>query len=152
MLKSRDSAQVSADRKALSRNLPHAKKLWYGCGQSQFEFCDLPHLKSKTLYFAKIPAKSSGMSHLAEQVRRTTDLFFSPDDEYRKELRRLTKVQHKGLPVEWLETRPRQGDWNICLVSLGKTAAQLPFFARCGLYTLNRTLRKAGHKVRFLKV
>jgi len=129
-----------------------AKKLWYGGGQSQLEFCDLLHLRSKTLYFAKIPTKSSGMSHLVEQVRRTTDLFFSPDDEYRKELRRLTKVQHKGLSVEWLETRPRQGDWNICLVSLGKTTAQLPFFARCGLYTLNRTLRKAGHKVSFLKV
>jgi uncharacterized protein (TIGR04141 family) len=129
-----------------------AKKLWYGGGQSQLEFCDVLHLKSKTLYFAKIPTKSSGMSHLVEQVRRTTDLFFSPDDEYRKELKRLTEVQHKGLPVDWLETRPRQGDWNICLVSLGKTAMQLPFFARCGLYTLNRTLRKAGHKVSFLKV
>jgi len=129
-----------------------AKKLWYGGGQSQLEFCDVLHLNSKTLYFAKIPTKSSGMSHLVEQVRRTTELFFSPDDEYRKELKRLTKVLHKGLPVDWVETRPRQGDWNICLVSLGKTAAQLPFFARCGLYTLNRALRKAGHKVSFLKV
>jgi uncharacterized protein (TIGR04141 family) len=92
------------------------------------------------------------MSHLVEQVRRTTELFFSPDDEYRKELRRITKVLDKGLPVDWLETRPRQGDWNICLVSLGKTAAQLPLFARCGLYNLNRALRKAGHKVSFLRV
>jgi uncharacterized protein (TIGR04141 family) len=129
-----------------------AKKLWYGGGHSQLEFCDVLHLNSKSLYFAKIPAKSSGISHLVEQVRRTTELFFSPDQEYRKELKRITKVLHKGLPVDWLETRPRQGDWNICLVSLGKTAAQLPFFARCGLYTLNRALRKAGHKVSFLKV
>lgn len=129
-----------------------AEKLWYGGGQSQLEFCDLLHLQSKTLYFAKIPTKSSGMSHLVEQVRRTTELFFSPDDEYRKELKRITKALHKGLPVDWLETRPRQGDWNLCLVSLGKTAAQLPFFARCGLYSLNQALRKAGHKVSFLKV
>jgi uncharacterized protein (TIGR04141 family) len=129
-----------------------AKKLWYGGGQSQLEFCDLLHLNSKSLYFAKIPTKSSGMSHLVEQVRRTTELFFSPDDDYRKELKRLTKGLHKGLAVDWIESRPRQGDWNICLVSLGKTAAQLPFFARCSLYTLNRALRKAGHKVSFLKV
>jgi uncharacterized protein (TIGR04141 family) len=129
-----------------------AKKLWYGGGHSQLEFCDLLHLNSKTLYFAKIPTKSSGMSHLVEQVRRTTELFFSTDGDYRKELKRVTKVLHKGFPVDWLETRPRQGDWNICLVSLGKTAAQLPFFARCGVYNLNRALRKAGHKVSFLKV
>jgi uncharacterized protein (TIGR04141 family) len=129
-----------------------AQKLWYGGGQSQLEFCDLLHLKSKTLYFAKIPTKSSGMSHLVEQVRRTTELFFSPDNEYRKELKRLTKVLHKDLTVDWLETRPRQGDWNICLVCLGKTAPTLPFFARCGLFTLDRALRTAGHKVSFLKV
>jgi uncharacterized protein (TIGR04141 family) len=129
-----------------------AKKFWYGGGQSQLEFCDVLHLNSKTLYFAKIPTKSSGMSHLVEQVRRTIELFFSPDDEYRKELKRLTKVLHKGLSVDWIETRPRQGDWNICLVSLGKTAAQLPFFARCGLFNISRTLRRAGHNVSFLKV
>ena len=129
-----------------------AKKLWYGGGHSQLEFCDVLHLNSKTLYFAKIPTKSSGMSHLVEQVRRTTELFFSPDDEYRKELKRLTKVLHKGLHIDWLETRPRQGDCNICLVCLGKTAAQLPFFARCGLYNLSRALRKTGHKFSFLKV
>jgi uncharacterized protein (TIGR04141 family) len=129
-----------------------AKMLWYGGGHSQLEFCDVLHLNRKTLYFAKIPTQSSGMSHLVEQVRRTTELFFSPDGEYRKELRRITKVHHKGLSTEWLESRPRQGDWNICLVSLGKTPAQLPFFARCGLYNLNRGLRKAGHKVSFLKV
>ena len=92
------------------------------------------------------------MSHLVEQVRRTTELFFSPDNEYRKVLKRLTERLHEGFPVGWIETRPRQGDWNICLVSLGKTAAQLPFFARCSLYTLSRALRKAGHKVSFLKV
>ena len=129
-----------------------AKMLWYGGDHSQLEFCDLLHLDSKTLYFAKIPTKSSGMSHLVEQVRRTTELFFSPDDEYRKELKRITKAQRNGLPIDWLETRPRQGDWNICLVSLGKAAAQLPFFARCGLFGLNKSLRKVGHKVSFLKV
>lgn len=129
-----------------------AKKLFYGGGHSQLEFCDVLHLNSKTLYFAKIPTKSSGMSHLLEQVRRTTELFFSPDNDYRKELKRLTRVWHKELPLDWLETRPRQGDWKICLVSLGKTAPQLPFFARCGLYNLNRALRKAGHRVSFLKV
>ena len=39
-----------------------------------------------------------------EQVCRTTELFFSPEDEYRKELKRVTKVLHKGLSVDWLET------------------------------------------------
>jgi uncharacterized protein (TIGR04141 family) len=129
-----------------------AKLLWYGGGQSKLEFCDLLHLDSKTLYFAKIPTQSSGMSHLLEQVRRTTELFFSPDDDYRKELKRITKLHHKKLPVDWLESRPRQGDWNIILVSLGKTPKELPFFARCGLHNLNRALRRGGHNVSFLKV
>src|ERR1700674_2302554 len=129
-----------------------AKTLPYGGGQSQLEFCDILHLKSKTLFFAKIPTKSSGMSHLVEQVRRTTEMFFAPDEEYRKELRRITKQHHKGVDTEWLKTRPRQGDWNICLVSLGKSPSKLPFFARCTLVRLYSDLREQGHEVSFLTV
>jgi uncharacterized protein (TIGR04141 family) len=128
------------------------KNVMYGGGQSKFEFCDVLHMKSRTLYFAKIASKSSGMSHLVEQVRRTTELLFSADGNYRQELRKVFKKQHKGVDTEWLKSRPRHGDWNICLVSLGKSAAQVPFFARCALVKLYRDLREEGHEVSFLKV
>lgn len=95
-----------------------ADKIWFGGGQSQFEFCDMMHSKSRTLFFAKIPSKSSGMSHLVEQVRRTAELFFSPDSRYRKELKKSVKKVHPTLGTAWLEERPRAGDWNLCLVSL----------------------------------
>jgi uncharacterized protein (TIGR04141 family) len=129
-----------------------AKNLRYGGGQSQLEFCDILHLETRTLFFVKIPTRSSGMSHLLEQVRRTTELFFSQDQEYRRELMVKIKQQYKGMDTGWLASRPRQGDWNICLISLGRTAAKLPFFARCGLAKLYKDLRKQGHSISFLKV
>lgn len=128
------------------------KNIMYGGGQSKFEFCDVLHMQSRTLYFAKIASKSSGVSHLVEQVRRTAELLFSPDGSYRQELRKVFRKQHKGVDTEWLKSRPRHGDWDVCLVSLGKSAAQLPFFARCALVKLYRDLREEGHEVSFLKV
>ena len=129
-----------------------AKTIFYGGGLSQFEFCDLVHLQGKTLYFAKIVSKSSGMSHLIEQVRRTAQLLFSVDDGYRKKLIALFKKHHPTADVEWLKSRPRQGDWNLCMVSLGKPATKLPFFAKCGLVKLRKDLVEQGHAVSFISV
>lgn len=129
-----------------------AKNISFGEGQSKFEFCDLLHLKTKTLFFAKIASKSSGMSHLVEQVRRTAELFFSVDDGYRKRLMKVFKKYHSQVDVEWLYSRPRHGDWRLCLVSLGRPAAQLPLFARSGLAKVYRNLREQGHEVEFVSV
>src|SRR5664279_1883860 len=109
------------------------KNIRYRGGQSQFEFCDLLHPKTRTLIFAKIASKSSGMSHLVEQVRRTSELLFSTDSGYRKELAKIFKKYHPKADTEWLKSRPRNGDWDFCLLSLGRPAAKLPFFAKCGL-------------------
>jgi uncharacterized protein (TIGR04141 family) len=129
-----------------------AKNIFYGGGSSQFEFCDLVYLKGRTLFFAKIVSKSSGMSHLIEQVRRTAQLLFSADDGYRKKLIALFKKHHPTADIEWLKSRPRQGDWNLCMVSLGKPAAKLPFFAKCGLAKLQKDLLEQGHTVSFVSV
>ncbi len=129
-----------------------AKNIFYGSGLSQFEFCDLVHLQAKTLFFAKIVSKSSGMSHLIEQVRRTAQLLFSTDDAYRHKVIALFRKHHPKADVTWLKSRPRQGDWNLCMVSLGKPAAKLPFFAKCGLVKLYKDLREQGHAVSFTKV
>ena len=92
------------------------------------------------------------MSHLVEQVRRTAELLFSSDGAYRKELTKVFKKYHQGADIKWLSMRPRHGDWNICLVSLGKPALKLPFFARCGLVKAYSDLRDQGHDVSFLAV
>jgi uncharacterized protein (TIGR04141 family) len=129
------------------------KPVMVGGKQSKLEFCDTLHLQSKTLYFAKIASKSSGMSHLLEQTRRTEELFFAPgDSSYRKALERVIRTHHKGTPTDWLQTKPKNGDWNLCLVSLGRKKEDLPFFAKCGLARLCRELRRQGHEVSFLKV
>ena len=129
------------------------KPVMVGGKQSKLEFCDTLHLQSKTLYFAKIASKSSGMSHLLEQTRRTEELFFAPgDSSYREALERVIKTHHKGTPADWLEVKPKNGDWNLCLVSLGRKKEDLPFFAKCGLARLCRELRRQGHEVSFLKV
>lgn len=129
-----------------------AKNVVFGGGQSKFEFCDILHPKSRTLYFAKIPSKSSGMSHLVEQVRRTSELLFSADGAYRKELVKVFQKYHKGADTDWLKARPKHGEWNLCLVSLGKPPLKLPFFGRCGLVKLYSDLREQGHEVSFLAV
>jgi uncharacterized protein (TIGR04141 family) len=129
-----------------------AKNFRFGGGKSQFEFCDLVHIAGQTLFFAKIVSKSSGMSHLIEQVRCTAQLLFATDDGYRKELAKLFARHHPKADVSWLNTRPRQGDWNLCMVSLGRSAKDLPFFAKCGLAKVYKDLSTQGHAVSFTKV
>lgn len=126
--------------------------LHYGGGQSQFEFCDLLHTAGKTLFFAKIPSKSTGMSHLIEQVRRTAQLLFSADAGYREKLSELFAKYHPKADATWLSKRPRQGDWGLCMVSLGAAASGLPFFAKCGLAKIHKDLSEQGHALSFISV
>jgi uncharacterized protein (TIGR04141 family) len=128
------------------------KKIWYGGGHAQFEFCDLFHPKGKVLVFAKVWSQSSGMSHLVEQVRRTSELLFSADGAYRKELQKVFKKYHGAADRTWLDARPQNGDSEFCLISLGRTAKDLPFFAKCSLMNLLANLRERGHKVSFGRV
>lgn len=124
------------------------KKLVYiGGGRSSLEFCDLMHFKTKTLYFVKQPSASAGMSHLYEQVRRTVENFFSSDDDFRGRLKGNIRKDGRITNTSWLNSRPRRQDWNLCLVSMGKEASQLPFFARCGLARLIRELEQSGYNV-----
>jgi uncharacterized protein (TIGR04141 family) len=129
-----------------------AKSIWFGGGQSKFEFCDVLHPESSTMIFAKIASKSSGMSHLVEQVRRTAELCFAPDPAFRRKLRKVFKQHHPKVDSGWLESRPRAADWNLSLVSLGRPAATLPFFAKCSLVKLTRDLSLRGHGVSFTDV
>jgi uncharacterized protein (TIGR04141 family) len=126
-----------------------ARNVIFGGNQSKFEFCDFLDLKTKTLFFVKIPTQSSGMSHLVEQTRRTAELLFNTDDGYRKALVKVFQKYHKDVDIGWLESRPRHGSWNLCLVSLGKNAMQLPFFARRSLVRAVKDLSERGHAVSF---
>ncbi len=126
-----------------------ARNFHFGGGHSQLEFCDLVHLDTRTLLFCKLVSKSSGMSHLLEQVRRTSDLLFGVDGSYRARVLQLFEQHHPAADVAWLRTRPRREDWNLCLVSLGKGSADLPFFAKCGLTKLAKELVERGHNISF---
>jgi uncharacterized protein (TIGR04141 family) len=118
----------------------------------QFEFCDLFNPRTRTLFFVKKGSKSSGMSHLFEQVRRTVEPLFGSDPAYRERIIQLLGQHHPTTDVSWLATRPRQGDWNICMVSLGEPAAALPFFARCALVKLYDELDEQRHAISFVDV
>ncbi|MCA7971859.1 TIGR04141 family sporadically distributed protein [Burkholderia sp. AU39826] len=124
----------------------------FGGGASRFEFCDIMHLPTKTLYFVKHPAGSAGVSHLCEQVRRTAEIFFSPDPGYREKLLHRVKAVGKGWSVDWMSTQPKRHEWNLCLVLMGKNLNQLPFFAKCGIARLLRELEKGGFNVQFQAV
>jgi uncharacterized protein (TIGR04141 family) len=126
--------------------------VYYGGKNQKLEFCDFIDVEKRTLFFAKIVSKSAGMSHLVEQVRRTAQLLFQTDDEYRKRVLSLFNKYHQGADSSWLKSRPRYGDWNLCMVSLGKTANDLPFFATMGVAKVYKELRDQGHGVSFTKV
>jgi uncharacterized protein (TIGR04141 family) len=129
-----------------------ARLIGFGGGRSRVEFCDVLHLPSRTLYFVKIASRSSGMSHLLEQVRRTAELFFGTDGVYRPKVAgALLQAYPKG-DVGWLDEKPKRDEWTLCLVSMGRAAADLPFFAKAGLYRLVTSLDSAGYRVRFLDV
>lgn len=124
----------------------------FGGGHSRFEFCDLMHLKTKTLYFVKHPSGSASVSHLSEQTRRTVENFFSMDGSFRKKLKEKILRAGKIKDVSWLKNRPQRQDWNLCLVSMGKPATKFPFFAKCGVARLVRELEQGGYNVSFQDV
>lgn len=124
----------------------------YGGGASSFEYCDIMHLPTKTLYFVKHPAGSAGVSHLCEQVRRTAELFFDTDPTYRNKLAEKVAGAGKGWDTDWLDERPKQHEWDLCLVLMGKHVDALPFFAKCGIAWLLGELQRRGFKVSFQKV
>jgi uncharacterized protein (TIGR04141 family) len=124
----------------------------YGGGSSRFEYCDIMHLPTKTLYFVKHPGGSAGVSHLCEQVRRTAELFFDLDPIYRHRLAQKAANLGKGWATEWLDERPKQHEWNLCLVLMGKTVNALPFFAKCGIAWLLSELQRRGFTVSFQAV
>jgi uncharacterized protein (TIGR04141 family) len=128
------------------------KNVWFGGGQSRFEFCDIMHWPTRTLYFVKQPTASAGLSHLCEQVRRTSENFFSVDNSFRTKLEANIKKEKKIKNTSWLKSKPKRQDWNLCLVAMGKDASKFPFFAKCGIARLLRELEHRGFNVSFQEV
>ncbi|WP_426087606.1 TIGR04141 family sporadically distributed protein [Janthinobacterium sp. PSPC1-1] len=130
-----------------------AKNVHFGGGQSKFEFCDLFHEPTMTLFFIKHVGASNHLSHLVEQVRRTVELVFGIDSTFRTKLAAKSNIVHPSVSTTWLTAnRPRPGDINLCLVSMGRNYSDFPFFAKCGLARLLKDLRKGSHSVSFLSV
>lgn len=124
----------------------------FGGGSSSFEFCDVMHLPSRTLYFVKHPTGSAGVSHLCEQVRRTAENFFHPNPNFRNKLHARISAMGKPWDTLWLTTQPRRHEWNLCLVLMGKHLNALPFFAKAGVGRLIRELQRGGYNVSFQAV
>jgi uncharacterized protein (TIGR04141 family) len=128
-----------------------AKNISTGGGNSKIEFCDLLHLKTKTLYFVKKPSSASGLSHLVEQVRRTDENFFRVDESFRIDAAiKLMEMGH--LDVSWLECRPKRTEWTICLVLMGKSLSELSFFSASALARLAKEYEEKGFTVVFQAV
>jgi uncharacterized protein (TIGR04141 family) len=128
-----------------------AKNISIGGGKSKIEFCDLLHLRTKTLYFVKKPSAASGLSHLVEQVRRTDENFFKVDESFRVDAaKKLKSLGHSD--VSWLESRPKRSDWTICLVLMGKNLTELSFFPQSALARLAKECAEKGFTVTFQAV
>lgn len=125
------------------------KLISFGGGASRFEFCDLMHPGKRVLYFVKISSRSSDLSHLVEQTRRTVELLFDPDDGFRAKLKKKVRKEYPEYDVRWLDSRPSPGDWELCLVALGREAKDMPMFSKCSLARLVNDLRRRGHNVSF---
>ncbi|PTT84666.1 hypothetical protein DBR42_14880 [Pelomonas sp. HMWF004] len=128
------------------------ENVYYGQAKSKFEFCDILHLPTKTLYFVKHPTRSASVSHLSEQLRRTAELFFGNDQAYRDALAVAMNKTGKGWDATWTKTKPLRNEWTLCLVSMGTPIAKLPFFAKCGLARLLRDLEQRNFNIAFQAV
>lgn len=124
----------------------------FGGGKSKFEFCDLMHLDTRTLFFVKQPSGSASVSHLCEQLRRTVENFFSTDSSFRSKLASRITSLDSSKDISWLKDRPHRHEWNLCLVSMGKPATQFPFFAKCGVARLVHELEQGGFNISFQAV
>lgn len=129
-----------------------AKNIFVGDKKSQFEFCDILDMQSKTLFFVKNIGASNHCSHLSEQVNRTVDLFFSLDDFFRKKLAEKVEQKYPELGTEWLKDKPQSFDYTLCLVSMGRDINNLPLFAKCSLARLFKELSIKNYKVYFIRV
>ena len=49
----------------------------------------------------------------------------------------------------WLKSRPDKTDWSLCMISLGRPAKTLLFFAMCALHRVHNGLTERGHKIYF---
>lgn len=123
--------------------------VYYGQSKSKFEFCDVLHLPTKTLYFVKHPTRSASVSHLSEQLRRTAELFFGNDQAYRDALATAIAKTGKGWDGSWTKVKPLRHEWTLCLVSMGTPMKKLPFFAKCGLARLLRDLQQRNFNIAF---
>jgi len=138
--------------KGSGRLLMDKKIVHYGGAQSKFEFCDFMDIKNRILFFAKHPSTSAACSHFVEQVNRTIDLLFSSDGTFRSKLKKTIIKNHVSAPLAWLDQRPRPGEWQMCLVALGRIKEKLPLFAKCSVAKLSRDLDRAGHRLMYIAV
>jgi hypothetical protein len=81
--------------------------------------------------------------------RTAAELLFNVDGAYRVELAKVFKKYHRNVDASWLKSRPNNADWSLCLISLGRAAKTLPFFAKCALYRVHKDLTERGHRVYF---
>ncbi|MBB5886959.1 MULTISPECIES: TIGR04141 family sporadically distributed protein [unclassified Xanthomonas] len=149
-----DEKNYNLNACAVAPHLLHmdARIVHYGGNQSKFEFCDFADHTQKILYFVKNPSSSAGMSHLYEQARRTSELFFGINKGYIEALTLTMAKNHPAAVIDWIKNPPRSSEWEICLVSMGKPAHLLPMFAKCGLMRLHRELSKRFKTVTYAMV
>jgi uncharacterized protein (TIGR04141 family) len=131
--------------KASAFTLMDKKLVHFGGKQSKFEFCDFMNVKKRMLFCAKIPSSSSDCSHLTEQCRRTLELFFSSDPDFRQRAKKVMVKHHSKVDSSWLNARPKPGEWAMCLVLIGKAVKDLPLFARCSIARLAKYCDEHGH-------
>lgn len=152
--KTDDEKNYNFNACAISPHLLHmdARMVYYGGDKSKFEFCDFADPAKKILYFVKNPSSSAGMSHLYEQARRTSELFFGVNNTYIDALTLTMEKNHPTAIIDWIKNPPRSSEWEICLVSMGKPAHLLPMFAKCGLMRVHRELSKRFSAVTYAVV
>lgn len=125
------------------------RKIWYGGGASQIEFCDL-FIQRRTLLHVKRYGASSVLSHLFSQGVVSATLFVQ-DGGFREEVRRKLEPAHReGVP----RGRPDAGRYEVGFAIVSRSAGDLvlPFFSKVNLRNAARTLRGFGYEVTLTKI
>ena len=126
------------------------KKIMYGGGHSNFEFCDL-YTKDKDIIHVKRYGQSAVFSHFFAQGTNSGELFHT-QSEFRKLVNDKLPRSHK---IKDSSRRPEPEEYQVVFAIVSDSQERqltLPFFSRLNLRAAVRRLEGYGYRVALTKI
>jgi len=150
-----DDSEGKYNERAAAENsdvfaLMDRKKIMFGGGRSNFEFCDL-YTKDKDIIHVKRYGQSSVFSHFFAQGTNSGELFHT-QSEFRKLVNQKLPKSHK---MKDSTKRPNPDEYQVVFAIVSDAEGgklTIPFFSRLNLRAAVRRLGGYGYRVAIAKI